>query len=150
MSEASQAKGSRGSRARWIGVGFVGAFALSILTVIYTGLNVGGYSSAEFDAGFRSVTMTVGDVRTVDLIFESAGDVPDATLSLSVPQAAELVGPDEVPVSLSAGENVVPVEVRAAGVGSGYLVARIEAEEPIGLYRVFLTIAAPSEETDAQ
>jgi hypothetical protein len=150
MSEGSQAKGSNRRRARWIAAGFIGAFALSVFTVIYTGLNVGGYSSAEFDAGFRSVTMVIGEVRRVDLVFESPGEFEDAELSLVVPEAVALVGPAEAPVTLAIGENVVPVEVRATAAGSGYLVARVEAEEPIGLYRVFLTVEAPSAGAGAQ
>jgi len=150
MSKASEKTESKGGRANWVAAGFLGAFALSVFTVIYTGLNVGGYSSAEFDAGFRSVTMAVGEVRTVDLVFESTSQNPDATLSLIVPDAVALVGSAEVPVTLSAGENVVPVEVRGTEAGSGYLVARVESEEPIGLYRVFLTVEAPSAATDAQ
>ena len=45
---------------RWIAVGFIGAFALSILTVIYTGLNVEGVLG-EFDAGS---VITPDDLRT--------------------------------------------------------------------------------------
>lgn len=140
MSKTSEKSGSGRGRPTWVAAGFLGAFALSVFTVIYTGLNVGGYSSAEFDAGFRSVTMDIGDVRTIDLVFEAATEIPDATLSLLVPPATEIVGPAEVPVTLAVGENVVPVEVRAIAPGSGYLVARVESEEPIGLYRVFLTV----------
>ena len=134
----------------WVAAGFIGAFAASVFTVIYTGLNVGGYSSAEFDAGFRSVTMTVGDVRSIDLVFDSERAIEDATLSVALPAAVGLTGPAERSLPMSAGENVVPVEVVARQPGSGYLVARVEADVPIGLYQVFLTVEAPPAAADAQ
>ena len=54
MTDSSRETESGTRRPRWIALGFVGAFAASVFTVIYTGLNVGGYSSAEFDAGHLS------------------------------------------------------------------------------------------------
>jgi len=125
-------------------MGFIGAFATSILTVVYTGLNVQG-SRAEFDVGFRPVTMAVGEVRSIDLVFESPTSHPEAILEVTLPSMVELSGESgnggpQWPVALSVGSNNLPVSVRAIEPGRGYLAARVEAEEPVGVYRVFITV----------
>jgi len=142
-SESSQ--GER--RARWIGVGFVLAFATSVLTVIYTGLMVEG-SPSEFDAGFKSQTMSVGEVRAIEFVFEAQASAPDATLVLSWPEMLEPADASAEasatrPVALEAGRNTVSVEVRASAPGSGYLVARVAAEDPIARDSVFVTVVEP-------
>ena len=131
--------------ARWVAYGFLGAFALSVFTVIYTGLNVQGRGTGDFDVGFRPVTMAVGDVRTIDLLFDIEGLVSEAVMTVSLPAGVELVDPGFDPagrrqVALTPGENAFHIEVEATGSGSGYLVARLIADEPVGLYRVFLTV----------
>jgi hypothetical protein len=133
---------------RWIAAGFVGAFAASVLTVIYTGLMVEG-SRSDFDAGFRSVTLSVGETQTVELVFESPLAHPAATLELVLP---EFAGPAEQPelreltrsAALDYGRNVYSVELVGVSPGSGYLVARVIADEPVGTYRVFVTVTAPA------
>jgi hypothetical protein len=137
-------KDAKPRRASWIAAGFIGAFAASIFTVIYTGLNVEG-TSAEFDAGFRSVTLAPGERRTIELEFESPAAHPEATLEISLPPMLELTaGPAgdgrRRPVALAPGGNTLTVEVAAVETGSGYIVARVEAGAPVGLYRVFVTV----------
>ena len=90
-------KGAAGEgRARWVAAGFLGAFAASILTVIWTGLMVEGRPE-EFDAGFRSVTMAAGEARAIELIF----DVP-AIISI-----------------LSSGMTLLPGDIIATGTPAG-------------------------------
>lgn len=132
------------SKARWIAAGFMFAFAMSILTIIYTGLRVEG-SPAEFKAGFRSVTMTVGEERGIELGFEAFSHEPEATLAIELPEMLDLVGrpgdPKPVlPVALEPGDNQFTVMVRAKAAGKGYLVARVAGEKPVGLDRVFVTV----------
>ena len=140
--------GHRGpSKARWIAIGFIVAFATSVLTVIYTGLNVEG-SRADFDVGFRSVTLSSGETRIVDLVFESEAAHPDGMLVITLPDAVAIEGRSagdaaSIPVSVVIGENSFPVEIEAAAAGSGYLVGRLAAAgEGIGTYRVFMTVTA--------
>jgi len=144
MNEAANSRQRKARVAKWIAAGFLGAFATSVFTVIYTGLNVEG-SSAEFDAGFRSVTMSVGERRTVDLVFEADAEYPDAWLELTLPDAVRIAGQkyaeaEPRSVAMVIGRNAIPVEIEAIAPGSGYLSARVEADEPIGVYRVFVTV----------
>jgi hypothetical protein len=132
------------SMARWIAAGFLGAFAASIVTVIYTGLMVEG-SRSEFDVGFRSVTMTIGQTRRIDLRFDSPQPEESALLIVELPDMLEFAGggveaTSERGVRLVAGMNVIAVEVRGQMVGSDYLIARVSGTEPIALERVFVTV----------
>jgi len=144
MNQTSDRRKTSVRKPRWIALGFIGAFATSIFTVIYTGLNVEG-SLAEFDSGFRPVTMAVDEVRTIDLVFESLTPYSEATLAVTLPSMVELSGESgngeaQWPVALAVGTNSLPVSVRAKEPGRGYLSARIEADEPVGVYRVFITV----------
>jgi hypothetical protein len=145
MSQTRNSGAGNRRKARWIAFGFLGAFATSVFTVIYTGLNVEG-SRAEFDAGFRSVILTIGETRSVELQFESSRPVQDATLAVTLPDVVEFAEPSDrsgaIPVQeVVGGANSISVEIRAIAAGSGYLEARLQGDEPIGLYRVFLTVS---------
>ena len=139
---ASPRAGTR--KAKWIARGFLAAFVLSVLTVIYTGLSVDGFVG-EFDSGFRSVTFAAGESRSIDLRFDSPSGFSEASLEISLPGIVEFASESEFPagrqaVTIVPGENVFAVTVRGVEPGSGYLIGRIAAREPIDLYRVFLTV----------
>jgi hypothetical protein len=119
---------------------------MSVLTVIYTGLKVEG-SRSEFDAGFHSVTMSVGELRTIEFSFDSPGIFPEARLEVSLPDGLEAADSPGVrvagkTVALRIGDNVLAFDVRAVSPGSGYLIGRVIGDEPIGLDRIFVTITA--------
>jgi hypothetical protein len=147
MSTGLDAKqGASGGRLRWIAAGFVAAFAASVLTVIYTGLMVEG-SRSDFDAGFRSVTLSVAETKTVELVFDSSVASPAATLGLALPESVALADAPEqreatLPVTLGFGRNVYTVELVGLAPGGGYLIARLAAERPVGTERVFVTVTA--------
>jgi hypothetical protein len=143
----ADSRGARGgwNKARWIAAGFLAAFATSILTVIYTGLMVDGYPS-EFDSGFRSVTLAVGETRAVDLIFASSVDSAEATLEISLPDVVRMEHEMDTEVrravAVRHGRNAYPVEFVGTTPGSGYLTARLVAAEPVGVERVFVTVTS--------
>lgn len=142
MKPKSETKTAKGRKARLIGFGFVFAFLLSVATVIYTGLMVEG-SRADFDVGFRSLTLAPGDVATVRLVFEAEAAAADAVLLLELPpMLAPAAGGLTRPVEVVAGENAYTVELRAVAEGSGTVVARLIGEQPIALERVFVTVGA--------
>jgi hypothetical protein len=144
MNQQTGKKAGGESRARWIAAGFLGAFAASILTVIWTGLMVEGRPE-EFDSGFRSVTMTTGETRSIELIFDSPIAHAEAELRIELPDALEPAdGSTEAAVrrlvELAPGTNVFTVIVRARAEGSGYLQARLSDDGPVALERVFVTV----------
>jgi hypothetical protein len=133
-------------KARWIGAGFVAAFAASVFTVIYTGLMVEGTRS-EFDDASRFVTMSVAEEYEIELFFESPAAFEDISLEVSLPEMLELVGPGwsraaSRPVSLEPGPNELAITVRATAAGKGYLVTRVIGDKPIGLNSFFVTVVA--------
>jgi hypothetical protein len=106
-------------------------------------------SRAEFDAGFRTLEIGLGEVRETRFFIESEVAVADATLELELPDFLEPagaggVGPERR-VAVVAGRNEFPVEIRAIAAGSGYLIARVVGEEPIGRDSVFVTATAREE-----
>jgi hypothetical protein len=141
MDPTLEPKPRRTDRARWIAAGFIGAFAASVFTVIYTGLNVEG-SRAEFDVGFRPVTLAPGEQRTIELVFDSPAAYPESTLDVTLPPMLEFAAASakRSTVALVPGSNSFPIVIEAREPGSGYLVARVEAGQPVGLYRVFVTV----------
>jgi len=146
MNTDSGQRAARSGRATWIAAGFLGAFAASVLTVIYTGLMVEG-SRTEFDAGFRSVTLGTGEVRRIELYFDSPAPAADARLIVElppvvVPAAGAAAGSIERSVEVEPGRNVFAIEVSGRAPGSGYLEARLVAGAPLALERVFVTVAA--------
>jgi hypothetical protein len=133
--------------ARWIAAGFVLAFAASVFTVIYTGLMVEG-SRAEFDAGFRTLEIGVGELGEARFFIESEVAAAAATLELEVPDILEPVAPGGAAagsrrVAVVPGRNEFAVELRAVAAGSGYVIARVAGDEPIGRDSVFVTVTAP-------
>jgi hypothetical protein len=144
---ADSESGNRGfGTARWIALGFVVAFATSVLTVIYTGLMVEG-SRAEFDAGFRALEMTLDQAGEARFFFDSTVAEPDATLELEFPEFLDPVVPRggaawQQRVAVVPGKNEFAVELRAVAVGSGYVVARLAGAQPIGRDSVFVTVTA--------
>jgi hypothetical protein len=128
-----------------IAMGFIGAFALSVVTVIYTGLNVRGHGAA-FDGGFRSVTMAIGETRTINLVFESTVAFPEAMLDVALPDMIEFAGSSPIrqpqtPVSVEPGSNTFTIEIKATAAGKDYLRTSIDDDiEAIDIYRVFVTV----------
>jgi hypothetical protein len=146
MNSRSELRAGASNRARWVAAGFLGAFAASVLTVVYTGLMVEG-SRSEFDVGFRSVTLATGAVAELPLRFEVLDAVTDAELEVTLPAMLERVDGDPAPgsesgIRLQPGTNELAITVRAVSEGSGYVVARALAGEPVALERVFVTVTA--------
>jgi hypothetical protein len=78
-----------------------------------------------------SVTMTLHETRTIQLVFASPVEMSDARLSLSLPPGVELAGRAgrrEIrwKTSLQRGKNVLPLVLVVQGGSGGDLVARIE------------------------
>jgi len=141
MDSSDEPKPGRAGRANWIAAGFLAAFAASVFTVIFTGLKAIN-TSPEFDSGFRSVTLEPGDERAIELVFDSPAAYAAATLYVTLPPMLDFArgSREQSSVAVEPGSNYFTVTVEAREVGSGYLIARVEADEPVGLYRVFVTV----------
>ena len=115
---------------RIVAVGFLGAFATTILTVILTGLNVRAPGPRPYAEG-PSVALTLGEAKTVNLVFTAKSPLQDVAMSVELPAGIELAGHGaarEVDwrTRLSAGNNLLPLSLVAANGRGGSLVARLK------------------------
>jgi len=129
---------------RIVAGGFLFAFALSIFTVIYTGLLVEA-PRTELAAGLPTVQMTVDEDRVVNLVFASVSDLDDVSLLVDLPDGVELSGYEgrrqvRWSTELQSGSNVLPLHLVAVEAVSGHLVARLEHGDQRKVFRVFVTV----------
>lgn len=121
----------RGSRV--VAFGFLGAFGLTVLTVLFTGLWVRAprapATAAPPDQGY-DVQLEIDRPRTVNLLFDSRAALDDVTLLVALPPGVELEGyvgrgSVEWTTRLRAGNNLLPLEIVATTARGGSLVARL-------------------------
>jgi hypothetical protein len=109
---------------------FLGAFGLTILTVILTGLAVRS-PSARRAPETQVVTLAVAEPHTVNLLFTSRTPVDDVRFTVDLPAGIEVNGkPDVRRISwsspLAAGDNLLPLDLVARAGGGGQLAARLQ------------------------
>ena len=129
---------------RLIAAGFVVAFAASILTLIYTGLLVRS-PSLESGAGLSTISMTIDESRTVNLVFASNSDVDDVSLLVDLPMGVELLGyAGQTQVRwrtrLQAGKNVLPLQLVAFSGMGGQLTARLQHGDKEKVFMVDVSV----------
>jgi hypothetical protein len=114
---------------RTVAFTFLGAFGLTMLTVVLTGLWVRSPAARRAPEPV-AVTLTVGEPRTVNLEFEALPAIDSAGLIVDLPAGIELRGSPglrriERQMPLTAGDNFVPLELVARGGSGGSLAARL-------------------------
>lgn len=144
MNQTTDPQSNDTGKLSWIAVGFIGAFALSVLTVMYTGLNVRDHGAA-FDGGFRSITMDIGEVQTIDLVFESQEELDDVMLEVTLPDMLQFAAQSDDrqaprPVSLDIGSNRFSIDIEATAAGRGYLRSFVVKDLTIDVYRIFVIV----------
>jgi hypothetical protein len=118
-----------------------------MLTVVMTGLYVrspGARRAPENPA----VTLTVGEPRTINLVFGARAPVEDVELTVDLPPGIELAThPDERRVvsraSLAGGDNALPLTLVARSGRGGQLAARLRAGDAQKVFVVDVTVAPP-------
>jgi hypothetical protein len=130
---------------RLAAAGFVAAFAASVLTVIYTGLLVEA-PRTELVAGLPTVTMSLEQSQVVNLVFASAIELDGVTLLVDLPRGIELAGYAgqsrvEWSTNMSAGRNILPLELVAHSTTGGQLIAQLGHGDQSKVFRVHLDIA---------
>ena len=126
---------------------FLGAFGLTMLTVVFTGLWVRS-PSANRAPETTAVTLTVGEPRSVNLVFDSPAAVDDVELTVDLPAGIELVDrPGERRVvwhtALAVGSNALPLTVVARNGTGGELAALLRHGDERKIFVVTLDVAAP-------
>ena len=129
---------------RLVALTFVAAFALTVLTVIYTGLLVEA-PRTRISAGLPTVEMIAGQRRDVNLVFAAKTGVAEAALLLELPSGIELVGHAgeqriQWRTRLAPGNNIVPLSLVAPAPATGQIIARLKADESEKVFRIHVTV----------
>ena len=132
---------------RIVAFGFLGAFGLTMLTVILTGLYVRSPSSRRAPET-PAVTLTVGEPRTINLVFGTRAPVEDVELTVDLPAGIELAThPGERRVvgraELVGGDNALPLTLVSRSGRGGQLAARLEHGDDQKVFVVDITVAEP-------
>lgn len=109
---------------------FLGAFGLTVLTVILTGLEVRNPASRRAP-DTPLVTLSTAEPRIVNLLFTSLTRVDSVRFTVDLPEGIELndrAGVRRVEWSspLAAGNNLLPLELVARAGRGGQLAARLQ------------------------
>ena len=123
---------------------FLGAFGLTMLTVVLTGLSVRSPSARRVPET-TAVTLTLGEPRSINLVFDSRAPVGDVELTVDLPAGIELVDrPGERRVvshtALAAGSNALPLTLVARGGTGGELAARLRHGDERKIFAISLVV----------
>jgi hypothetical protein len=132
---------------RVVGLAFLGAFGLTILTVVLTGLNVQS-PRARRTLEAPSVELTVGEPRTINLVFKARAALADVELTVDLPPGIELAthpGDSRVisRTPLAAGDNALPLMLVARAGSGGQLAARLRAGDDRKVFVVDVRVQQP-------
>jgi hypothetical protein len=146
--ESADGRRRRPTRAqRVVGFAFLGAFGLTILTVVLTGLNVQS-PRARRAPETPAVELTIDEPRTINLVFAARGALDGIELTVDLPPGIELAThPGERRVvaqtALAAGDNALPLTLVARGGSGGQLAARLRTGDDRKTFVVDVTVAQP-------
>lgn len=124
--------------------GFASAAAAGVVLWLVAALP--GPFQSDSDATVPAVALAVGEVRTVNLVFDVPADLANATLAVRLPDDAEIKGlPGQRSLtwqtSLRKGENLLALPLVLNGAGGGVLTATVSAGEQQKEFRIRLTAA---------
>jgi hypothetical protein len=109
---------------------FLGAFGLTILTVILTGLAVRSPATRRAPEN-QAVTLAVAEPHTVNLLFTSRTQLDGVRFTVDLPAGIEMNGKAGVrriswSAPLAAGNNLLPLTLVARAGGGGQLAAQLQ------------------------
>jgi hypothetical protein len=124
---------------------FLGAFGLTVVTVVLTGLWVRS-PHARRVPDTEAVLLVVDEPRMVNLAFQSRAPLADVAFLIELPPGIEVAGHPgqrriEGRTRLSAGENVLPLTLVATGGRGGELAARLSHGRDQKTFVVVLRVA---------
>jgi hypothetical protein len=118
-----------------------------MLTVVLTGLYVRSPSSRRADET-PAVTLTIGEPRTINLVFDSAAPLADVEFTVELPpgiELAERAGERRIvgQAKLTAGDNALRLTLVARSGAGGQLAARLRYGDEQKTFVVDLAVAEP-------
>jgi hypothetical protein len=126
---------------------FLGAFALTMLTVVYTGLYVRS-PNARRAPETPAVALTIGEPRTINLVFASRAALAGVEFTVDLPAGVEIADHPgqrrvELRAALAAGDNALPLTLVALNGPGGQLAARLRHRDGQKVFVVDVTVGPP-------
>ena len=123
-------EGSRRQRNRWLMTGFGGAVAAGLVLWMVGGFLMTTPDLPAADPSIPTITMTLEEPRTINLVFASAERLDSAMLTVRLPAGIEMSGfPGQREVtwqtSLNAGKNLLPLKLVATSPVGGEVYATL-------------------------
>ncbi len=145
LAKASVA-GARDTRRRYWLKGFGSALAAGLALFAVTLFLMQPQTPVDGPSGVPAITMTLEEVRTVNLVFASASDLVDASFTVSLPDGVYLQGfegQQEITwlTSLTEGKNVLPLRLIATTPAGGELSATLRHENDDKVFRLQVNIS---------
>ena len=124
---------------------FLAAFGLTMLTVVLTGLAVRSPSARRAPEA-PAVTLTIGEPRTIHLVFATRAPVTDVEFTVDLPPGVELAEHTSERrvlgrAELVAGDNALPLMIVARAGTGGALAARLRSGGEQKVFVVDVTVA---------
>ena len=137
--------GTRRERQRYWLKGFGTAVAAGVALLAIGILFLGSPDLPDVEPRVPSVTMALEEPRTVNLVFASASNLVDATLTVVLPDGLEIAGFEgqrEISwvTSLKEGRNVLPLKLIATSPRGGELLATLRHEDDDRTFRLRVTV----------
>lgn len=133
------------------GYGFVAGFGTAIAASLALWFTVMMYlpQGGDTTSALQTVSMSVGQVQQVNLVFNSPEPLVEATFTLMLPENTEVEGyPGKRELTWTAtlrkGRNRLSLPLRVAALGEGELVARISHGKDEKVFRLRLETNARS------
>jgi len=138
-------EGSRRQRNRWLMTGFGGAVAAGLVLWMVGGFFLTAPDLPVADPAIPSITMTLEEPRTINLVFASATALDSANLTVTLPEGIELAGfPGQREItwqtSLNEGKNLLPLELIAVSPVGGEVLARLEHHDRDRTFRLRIEV----------
>ena len=139
-------EGSRRQRNRWLMTGFGGAVAAGLVLWMVGGFFLTAPDLPVADPAIPSITMTLEEPRTINLVFASAERLDNAMLTVRLPSGVEMSGfPGQREVtwqtSLNAGNNLLPLKLIATSPVGGEVYATLTHDDRGRTFRLTVDVS---------
>lgn len=139
-------EGSRRQRNRWLMTGFGSAVAAGFALWMIGGFLLNTPDLPATDPAIPSITMTLEEPRTINLVFASAEPLATATLTVQLPEGVEMSGfPGQREVtwetSLNAGKNLLPLKLIATSPLGGEVYATLVHDDRGRTFRLRVDVS---------
>lgn len=141
-------EGTRRQRNRWMLTGFGSAIAAGaalwiVSSFLFTSPDMTGTEAAP---ALPTITMTLEEPRTINLVFASKEPLDTATLTVLLPPGIEMQGfPGQREViwqtSLNAGKNLLPLKLIATSPLGGEVLATLEHDDRGRTFRLRVDVS---------